>query len=117
MKQLLILLLLALVALEARAQTTDTKCYELRVYTSPEGKLDELNRRFRKYTRRVFARYDMQSLGYWTPVDNESNQLYYILTYPDCTARDSSWARFQRDPEWRRVKEITEAGGGLVSKV
>jgi hypothetical protein len=111
----LCLVLLGLTAAGAAAQ--DDKCYELRVYTSPEGQLDDVNRRFAKYTRRVFFEYNMDALGYWIPVENPENKFYYVLAYPDCVARDSSWARFFRDPDWLHAKEITEARGDIVSNV
>lgn len=99
------------------AAAQDEKCYELRVYTSPEGRLDDLDRRFAKYTRAEFFEHGMDGLGYWIPIDNSDNELYYVLSYPDCVARDSSWARFARDPDWLHAKAITEAGGPIVSGV
>ncbi|MEX0599913.1 MAG: NIPSNAP family protein [Rhodothermales bacterium] len=105
-----------LAAPDAKAQADD-KCYELRTYTAPDGRLDDLNRRFAKYTRPVFFEYGMDGLGYWIPIDNPDNQFIDVLSYPDCVARDSSWARFFRDPDWLHAKAITEAQGDIVTNV
>ncbi len=45
----------------------DYKAFELRIYTAPEGKLDNLRARFRDHTMRVFERHGMTNIGYWTP--------------------------------------------------
>lgn len=108
--------LAGLAAGDAKAQA-DEKCYELRIYTAPEGKLEALHRRFQKYSRRIFARYDMDRVGFWIPIENPENRFYYVLSYPDCQARDSSWARFFRDPEWAHVIDVTEADGSLTTNV
>lgn len=119
MRPSLLLLLFAVLstAAPATAQQVEHRCYELRVYTSPPDKLDDLDRRFRKFSRRVFAKHDMDQVGFWIPISNEENRLFYILSYPNCDARDVSWTKFSADPEWKRVKEITEAEGTLVTDV
>lgn len=95
----------------------DGRCYELRTYTAPEGELDDLDRRFRKYSRTVFARYGMARLGFWIPTDNPENHFTYILSYPNCDYRDPSWDRFLSDSLWNRVERITTHDGELVSNV
>lgn len=100
-----------------RDAASDERCYELRVYTAPDGKLDDLDRRFRKYSRRIFAKYGMDQVGFWIPDDNSENQLIYFLSYPDCKDRDPAWDGFRGDPEWQRIMEITEARGALVDNV
>ena len=47
-----------------RAQSSD-RVFELRTYTSPEGKLDDLKTRFRDHTLRIFENHGMKSVGYW----------------------------------------------------
>ena len=39
------------------AVAEDNKCYELRVYTANEGKLEELNARFRDHTCKLFEKH------------------------------------------------------------
>jgi hypothetical protein len=98
------------------AQQGSTRVFELRTYTTPEGKLDQLNARFRDHTRRIFDRHDMTSIGYWTPVD-APNTLIYILAHPSIDEAKKNWEAFRSDPEWQKVKGETEAHGLTGIKV
>ena len=98
------------------AQQGSTRVFELRTYTTPEGKLDQLNARFRDHTRRIFDRHDMTSIGYWTPVDTP-NTLVYILAHPSVDEAKKHWEAFRADPEWQKVKAATEAQGLTGIKV
>lgn len=91
--------------------------YELRTYFAAPGKLDDLSARFRNNTIRIFANHQMQSIGYWIPIDNPDNKLIYILAYPSREAREASWKAFSDDPEWQAVAKASEANGKLVTKV
>lgn len=96
-----------------------TGVYELRVYHAAPGKLAELLARFREHTVKLFDRHGMKSVAYWTPVDEpeKSNTLIYILYHPSRDAAAVNWKSFQEDPEWKTVKEKSEANGKLVDKV
>jgi hypothetical protein len=106
-------------AIQAQAppQKPDTLCYELRIYTAQKGKLNDLQRRFRNHTTRLFEQHGMTNIGYWTPVDNPDEKLYYVLRYPSRAARETSWTAFSADTTWQRVMKESEVNGGLVSKV
>jgi hypothetical protein len=95
------------------------RVYELRTYTSYEGKLDALKARFRDHTNRIFNKHGMESLGYWVPQDGErsKNTLIYILVHPSREAATRHWAEFLADPEWQKVAAETEANGKIVEKV
>ncbi len=95
----------------------DTLCYELRIYTSPKGKLNDLMRRFRNHTTKLFEKHGMTNVGYWTPLDNPDEKIYYILSYPNRAARDASWKAFMADTTWQRVWKESEVDGKIVSKV
>ena len=58
--------------------------YELRTYTAPEGKLGELQSRFRDHTIRIFNKHGMKSVLYMTPQDapDSANTLIYVLEHP-----------------------------------
>jgi hypothetical protein len=98
------------------AQQGSTRVFELRTYTTPEGKFDQLNARFRDHTRRIFDRHHMTSIGYWTPVDSP-NTLVYILAHPSVDEAKKNWEAFRADPEWQKVKADTEAQGLTGIKV
>jgi hypothetical protein len=93
--------------------------FELRTYTTPEGKLPDLQKRFRDHTRRIFDKHNMKSVGYWTPQDAplSQNTLIYILQHPNREAAKKNWAEFQADPEWQKVSAESQVNGRIVSKV
>lgn len=99
--------------------TSSTAVFELRVYHAAAGKLGELEARFRDHTIAIFNRHGMKSVAYWTPLDepDKSNTLIYILQHPSREAATANWKAFQDDPEWKSVKEKSEANGKLVDKV
>ncbi|MBI5915312.1 MAG: NIPSNAP family protein [Bacteroidetes bacterium] len=99
------------------ATQKDTLCYELRIYTASKGKLNDLLKRFRNHTTQLFENHGMTNMGYWTPLDNPEEKLYYVLSYPDRAAREASWAAFMADTTWQRVWKESEVDGSLVTKV
>ena len=113
---LLALLALALGALPA---TADDRVFELRVYTSTEGRLDDLEARFRDHTIRIFAKHSMEVIGFWTPTDEDGskNTLIYILAFESQEARGAAWQAFGADPEWQKVAEESGKNGRILAKV
>jgi NIPSNAP protein len=93
--------------------------YELRTYTAPDGKLGELNARFRNHTMRIFNKHGMKSVLYMTPQDAPSSQntLIYILEHPSREAAKKAWADFSADEEWKKVSAESQVNGRIVSKV
>lgn len=96
---------------------TDSRCYELRTYTAPPGKLDALLARFRDHTCKIFERHGMVNVGYWVPLDNTENKLIYLLSYPNREARGKAWKGFMADPDWQKAWRDSEVDGRLVTKV
>jgi hypothetical protein len=103
----------------AEAQARGGKVFELRTYTAPDGRLNDLVARFRNDTARIFTKHGMQNVGYWVPTDApaSANTLVYILAHDSRDAATKSWAAFQADPEWQAVRERTQANGAIVSNV
>jgi hypothetical protein len=95
------------------------RVFELRTYTTNEGKLDALQARFRNHTIKLFEKHGMTSIGYWVPGDAPlaQNTLIYIIAHPSREAAKVNWAAFRGDPEWQKVKAESEAPGQIVSKV
>jgi len=93
--------------------------YELRVYHTYEGKLDDLLARFRNHTRSIFERHNMRNVSYWTPLDEplKGRTLFYILAHPSREAAAENWKKFREDPEWVKVQTESEVNGKLVEKV
>lgn len=91
--------------------------YEQRTYIAAPGKLDDLHRRFRDHTLRLFEKHKIQVVGFWTPDDPNNVDVTYLLSYPDREARDRSWDAFRADPEWIAAKSASEQNGVLVAKI
>jgi NIPSNAP protein len=93
--------------------------YELRIYHTYEGKLDDLLRRFRDHTTKLFEKHGIKNVAYWTPTDDpqKGKTLVYILAHPSREAATANWKAFQNDPEWQSVRDKSEAKGKIVEKV
>ncbi len=96
-----------------------TRVFELRTYTAPEGKLSNLEARFRDHTMRIFENHGMMNVGYWTPQDapNSANTLVYIIAHDSREAAAASWDAFRSDPEWSTVSRESQVDGRIVSSV
>src|SRR5262245_7934968 len=98
---------------------SSTRVFEMRTYTTNEGKLDALNTRFRDHTVKIFKKHGMTSVGYWIPQDGpqHSNTLVYIISHTSREQAKKNWDDFRADPEWQKVQKESEANGKIVSKV
>ncbi len=90
--------------------------YELRTYTTNEGKLENLQSRFRDHTLRLFEKHGIKNIGYWMPTD-KGNTLTYLLQHNSREAAKLSWKSFIADPAWREVYANSIADGLLVSNI
>ena len=92
--------------------------FELRTYTTNEGKLDDLHARFRDHTMRLFEKHGMRNIAYWTPTDPElkDNTLVYVVAHKSQEAADASWQAFGQDPEWQKVRAESEKDGRILAK-
>jgi NIPSNAP len=102
-----------------RAQAQSKRVFELRTYTTHEGKLGDLHKRFRDHTMRIFKKHGMENIGYWQPQDapDSQNTLIYVISHRSREAAKKSWADFQADPEWQKVSAESQVNGRIVSKV
>ena len=92
--------------------------YELRTYTTNEGKLEALQSRFRDHTVKLFEKHGMKNVGYWVPTDKRSdNTLIYIIQHKSRDAANASWKAFMGDPDWQAAYKASVADGRLVKKV
>ena len=118
----LVVLLVAMILAGREANADEKKSprlFELRTYTTHEGKLDDLHKRFRDHTNSLFKKHGMDLIGYWTPADGpeSNNTLVYMLAYPNREARKKSWAGFINDPVWKKAFKESRADGPIVKKV
>jgi len=101
---------------ESVAVDTTHPLYELRTYTTNDGKLDALHARFRDHTQRLFEKHGIANVAYWNPSD-QPNTLIYIVAHKSAEAAKASWAAFVADPEWQAVYAASIADGRLVSNI
>ena len=102
----------------ALAQSAN-RVYELRTYTAPEGKLPDLQSRFRDHTMRIFEKHGMKNHGYWVPQDAPArdNTLIYIISHDSREAAKKSWSAFGGDPEWQKVAKESQMNGKIVAGI
>ena len=77
----------------ASSLAADARTFELRIYTTNEGKLPDLLARFRDHTCRIFERVGIKNIGYCVPVDEEngaSNTLIYVIEHASREAATAS---------------------------
>jgi NIPSNAP len=96
----------------ARAQ--GQRVYELRTYTPAEGKLQDLHKRFRDHTMRIFKKHGMENVIYLAPQDAplKDSTLIYIISHASRDQAKKNWAEFGADPEWQKV--AAESGIGRI---
>jgi hypothetical protein len=95
-----------------------TRVFEIRTYTTEEGKLDALLARFRDHTCGLFEKHGMSNIGYWVPADEPKakNTLIYVISHESREAATKNWDAFRNDPEWKKVAADSEANGKILSK-
>jgi hypothetical protein len=95
----------------------EARVFELRTYTTPEGKLDALHARFRDHTRALFEKHGITSIAYWTPLDPDKgagHTLTYLVAHPNHETAIKSWEAFRADPDWIKAKAASEKDGSLT---
>jgi hypothetical protein len=99
------------------------RLFELRQYTTNEGKLDDLHARFRDHTIGLFEKHGMTNLWYFevVPAKKEggpppATTLIYFLAHKDAEARASSFDAFRNDPDWKAAAKASEADGKILIK-
>lgn len=87
--------------------------YELRTYTTHEGRLPALEARFRDHTMGLFEKHGMRNIGYWIPVD-KPNTLIYIVAHVNAASVQDSWQAFASDPAWQAVARNSQKDGPIL---
>ncbi len=113
--------LLAICVLAVTFSADQNACgevFEMRTYTTNEGKLEDLNARFRDHTIKLFEKHGIRNVGYWVPTEKEkfANTLIYIIAHKDRAAAKVSWKAFMNDPDWKAAHKASEADGPILAK-
>ncbi len=94
------------------------RVFELRTYTTPEGKLDDLHARFRDHTMELFEKHGMTNIAYFQPLDDQPGAavtLIYFLAHPSQQAGLEAFGNFRADPAWIEAKAASERDGSLTA--
>ncbi len=90
--------------------------YELRTYTTYDGRLDALLARFEDHTMRIFEQHGIHNVAYWVPQDMP-NTLIYIVSHADRESAMQNWTAFRNDPQWQQVASDSQRDGQIVENV
>ena len=104
---------------EPVVQAQSARVFELRTSTAPDGQLEDLHKRFRDHTMRIFKNHNITNVVYFRPQDAplSQNTLIYLIAHPSREAAKANWAAFQADPEWQKVASESQKNGKIVAKV
>ena len=102
-----------------QAQADSNRVYELRMYHTFPNRLTPLVTRFRNGEVKVFEQNHMKFMGAWVPQDapNHENLFIYLLAHENRDAAKKNWAGFGADPDWKTIRDTSEADGKIVEKV
>lgn len=107
--------------LQAESDQPAALTYELRTYTTEEGRLPALHARFKNHTMTLFEKHGMKNVVYFTPLDKDGkpvdNKLVYLIAHKSREAARESFAAFGKDPEWIAARTESEKDGKIVAKV
>lgn len=101
---------------EFRKSKGEPRLFELRIYKTNEGKLPNLNARFRDHTLKLFEKHGITNDVYGIPTDEKTRNdtLVYFIIHADKAAADKSWAAFRADPEWKEARAASEKDGKIL---
>ncbi|MEA9981892.1 NIPSNAP family protein [Herbaspirillum sp. RTI4] len=92
--------------------------HELRIYHCAPGRLPALNRRFEETTLKMWTKYGIRPLGFWTALVGPSNQtLTYMLQWDSLAEREKKWNAFSTDADWVKARSASEADGVIVERI
>ena len=96
----------------------NARLYELRTYTTLEGRLPALNKRFAEHTMKLFEKHGMKNEMYWIPTDaaKKDNTLIYVVSHENQEAANKSWQAFLADPDWIKARDASEKDGKILAK-
>jgi len=92
---------------------------QMRTYFMLNGKVPNIQARFRDHTQDLFEKQGLRNYPYWMTVEKEDSQpkLVYLLGAKDQGSFDSGFAAFVKDPEWLKARDASESSGKIVEKI
>jgi hypothetical protein len=83
---------------------------QMRTYTLLDGKVPNIQARFRDHTQALFEKQGLRNYTYWmtVPKDGSQPKLLYLLGAKDQASFDAGFAAFLKDPEWIKARDASE---------
>jgi hypothetical protein len=93
------------------------RLYEMREYTTNDGKLGTLDARFRDHTIALFEKHGLHNLIYFhldEDQEGSGNTLLYFLAHDSEETKMGGFKSFSEDPEWISARDASEKEGKLL---
>lgn len=89
--------------------------FEMRQYFVARGRMADSHDRMRNHLPDLFAKHRIRVAARWTAVAGARLPMFcYMMQWDDLAERETGWAAFYADPEWARIRTLTNAGSELV---
>jgi hypothetical protein len=94
------------------------RVFELRIYHTAPGKLPAVESGFRDTYSKLFAKHDLQVVGYWVPEGKApwDNTFVYLVAHSSREEAKRNWDAMLADPEVEEAIKAEEANK-LVEKI
>ncbi len=105
-------------ALKIESQNPN-RLFELRTYTTHDGKRANINKRFRDHTCALFTKHGISNLLYCDLMEDQQSAnvtLTYLIAHKDENARAASWEAFRKDPAWQAARKASQIDGPILLK-
>lgn len=93
--------------------------FQLRTYYCYEGKIKDLQARFRNHTQDLFEKQGLKNYLYFLTVEKDGTQpkLVYFLGHDNQASFERAFENFRKDPDWIKARDASEENGKIVEKV
>jgi hypothetical protein len=87
------------------------RVFELRVYHTVPGKVEELETRFRDTTSKLLAKHNLKVVGYWVPEGAPAwdNTFIFLVAHSSREEAKKNWDAMRTDPEFQEVIKSEQA--------
>jgi hypothetical protein len=111
-------LITARLAQVEQVRADSNRVFELRIYHTAPGKLPEVESGFRDTYSKLFAKHDLQVVGYWVPEGTApwDNTFVYLVAHSSREEAEKNWDAMFADPKTQEAIKAEEAEK-LVEKV
>lgn len=95
------------------------RLFEMREYRTPEGKLKNLDARFRDHTVELFSKHGISNLYYFHLDEGQpgaETTLLYFVAHESEESRANGFKAFGQDERWKKAREESVKDGPILVK-